>query len=146
VKPNVFFRIVNLAVAAHIGVLGLGLSSADAAQSTKKTTTKKAAPARRQPARQTAARQRAAATAREMADTAVPRYKVDASGELVPDVHAAAAIIYNPDTNQVLFEVSDDRGGFSRGQPRPQSPGDDRSPRRLPRVDDVSARQRQGHD
>jgi D-alanyl-D-alanine endopeptidase (penicillin-binding protein 7) len=39
-----------------------------------------------------------------MADTAVPRYKVDASGELVPDVRAAAAIIYNPETNQVLFE------------------------------------------
>src|SRR6186713_2442870 len=50
------------------------------------------------------ARARAVATAREMADTAVPRYKVDASGELVPDVHAAAAIIYNPDTNEVLFE------------------------------------------
>jgi D-alanyl-D-alanine endopeptidase (penicillin-binding protein 7) len=52
----------------------------------------------------TAARARAVATAREMADTAVPRYKVDASGELVPDVHAAAAIIYNPETNEVLFE------------------------------------------
>ncbi len=42
--------------------------------------------------------------AREMADTAVPRYKVDASGELVPDIHAAAAIIYNPETNEVLWE------------------------------------------
>jgi len=50
------------------------------------------------------ARARAIATAREMADTTLPRYKVDASGELVPDVHAAAAIIYNPETNQVLFE------------------------------------------
>jgi D-alanyl-D-alanine endopeptidase (penicillin-binding protein 7) len=34
----------------------------------------------------------------------VPRYKVDASGDLVPDVRAAAAIIYNPETNQVLWE------------------------------------------
>jgi len=42
--------------------------------------------------------------AREMADTALPRYKVDAGGDLVPDVHAAAAIIYNPETNQVLWE------------------------------------------
>jgi D-alanyl-D-alanine endopeptidase (penicillin-binding protein 7) len=42
--------------------------------------------------------------AREMADTPVPRYKVDASGDLVPDVRAAAAIIYDPDTNQVLWE------------------------------------------
>ncbi len=50
------------------------------------------------------ARARAVATAREMNDTAVPRYKVDASGDLVPDVRAAAAIIYNPETNQVLWE------------------------------------------
>ena len=40
----------------------------------------------------------------EMADTLVPRYKVDASGELVPDLRAAAAIIYDPTTNQVLWE------------------------------------------
>src|SRR5262249_17948439 len=42
--------------------------------------------------------------AREMADTALPRYKVDASGDLVPDLRAAAAIIYDPETNQVLWE------------------------------------------
>ena len=42
--------------------------------------------------------------AREMADTVVPRYKVDASGDLVPDVRAAAAIIYDPLTNQILWE------------------------------------------
>src|ERR1041384_3929877 len=47
---------------------------------------------------------RARATAREMADTVVPRYKVDAAGDLVPDVRAAAAIIYNPDTNEILWE------------------------------------------
>ena len=50
------------------------------------------------------ARARAAATAREMEDTIVPRYKVDASGDLVPDLRAAAAIIYNPETNEVLWE------------------------------------------
>ena len=41
--------------------------------------------------------------AREMAET-LPRYKVDASGDLVPDLRAAAAIIYDPETNQVLWE------------------------------------------
>jgi D-alanyl-D-alanine endopeptidase (penicillin-binding protein 7) len=50
------------------------------------------------------ARARAVATAREMADTVLPRYKVDASGSLVPDVRAAAAIIYDPDTNEILWE------------------------------------------
>lgn len=50
------------------------------------------------------ARARAAAMAREMATTQLPRYKVDASGDLVPDVRAAAAIIYDPETNKVLWE------------------------------------------
>src|ERR1019366_8480040 len=50
------------------------------------------------------ARARAIATSREMADTVLPRYKIDAGGELVPDLRAAAAIIYNPETNQVLWE------------------------------------------
>jgi D-alanyl-D-alanine endopeptidase (penicillin-binding protein 7) len=60
--------------------------------------------ARSQTRRTTLARARAAATAREMAETILPRYKVDASGDLVPDVRAAAAIIYKPDTNEVLWE------------------------------------------
>ena len=55
-----------------------------------------------------AARQAALARARseatETAAAVVPRYKVDASGELVPDLRAAAAIIYDPVTNQVLWE------------------------------------------
>jgi serine-type D-Ala-D-Ala endopeptidase (penicillin-binding protein 7) len=50
------------------------------------------------------ARARAALMAHEMATTPLPRYKVDASGDLVPDVRAAAAIIYNPETKQVLWE------------------------------------------
>jgi serine-type D-Ala-D-Ala endopeptidase (penicillin-binding protein 7) len=60
--------------------------------------------ARSQSRKLTLVRARAAAMAREMADTALPRYKVDAGGDLVPDLHAAAAIIYNPETNQVLWE------------------------------------------
>lgn len=50
------------------------------------------------------ARARAAAMARELAEAVVPRYKVDASGDLVPDLRAAAAIVYNPETNEVLWE------------------------------------------
>jgi D-alanyl-D-alanine endopeptidase (penicillin-binding protein 7) len=50
------------------------------------------------------ARARALAMAREMAESLVPRYKVDAEGDLVPDLRAAAAIIYNPETNEVLWE------------------------------------------
>ena len=57
------------------------------------------------------ARARAAARAREQArlralqEAMTPRYKTDAAtGALVPDVRAAAAIIFNPETGQVLWE------------------------------------------
>jgi D-alanyl-D-alanine endopeptidase (penicillin-binding protein 7) len=33
-----------------------------------------------------------------------PRYKLDDEGTIVPDIRAAAAIIYNPDNGQVLWE------------------------------------------
>ena len=68
------------------------------------TARKKAAPVRATSSRQRSLIARAAATAREMADTVTPRYKVDASGDLVPDLRAAAAIIYNPGTHQILWE------------------------------------------
>jgi D-alanyl-D-alanine endopeptidase (penicillin-binding protein 7) len=60
--------------------------------------------ARAQSRRTKLARARAVAMAREMAETVLPRYKVDASGDLVPDVRADAAIIYDPVTNQILWE------------------------------------------
>jgi len=56
------------------------------------------------------ARARAAARSREMArmralhEAMTPRYKTDASGEVVPDIRAAAAIIFNPANGQVLWE------------------------------------------
>src|SRR5690606_40519212 len=62
----------------------------------------KAARARR--ARQ--ARARAAARARQLRELAQPRFKLNERGELVPDVRAAAAIIYNPETDQVLWEAN----------------------------------------
>src|SRR6187549_2691700 len=79
-----------------VGLVGLGVAPSSA------QTTKKASPSIARKA--SAARARAVATAREMTDTTVPRYKVDASGDLVPDLRAAAAIIYNPATNEVLWE------------------------------------------
>ena len=33
-----------------------------------------------------------------------PRFKTDATGAIVPDVRAAAAIIFNPVTGQILYE------------------------------------------
>jgi D-alanyl-D-alanine endopeptidase (penicillin-binding protein 7) len=78
------------------------------AKTAKTATSRKPAPARAVVAAPKkaamSARARATATAREMATTVLPRYKVDASGDLVPDLRAAAAIIYNPETNEVLWE------------------------------------------
>ena len=47
---------------------------------------------------------RAAAQARALRDAQEPRFKLDDTGALVPDLRAEAAIIYNPETGQVLWE------------------------------------------
>ncbi len=56
--------------------------------------------------RLTLARARAAALARELREVQTPRYKVDANGDIVPDIRAEAAIIYNPVTNEVVWETN----------------------------------------
>jgi D-alanyl-D-alanine endopeptidase (penicillin-binding protein 7) len=94
VSRKVFFWVGPIAL---LSLVSIGAEPVDA-QTTRKTTSRPAA------RRATAAQTRAAAAAREIADTVVPRYKVDASGDLVPDLRAAAAIIYDPETNQVLWE------------------------------------------
>jgi D-alanyl-D-alanine endopeptidase (penicillin-binding protein 7) len=78
------------------------------AQTRDKKPTYSAATSRARKAR--LARARAAVRAREQArlralrEAMTPRYKTDATGALVPDVRAAAAIIFSPETGQVLWE------------------------------------------
>jgi len=63
-------------------------------------------------ARRTAARTRARAAAaaksraaqRTLAEAKTPHYRVDAEGNVVPDLRAAAGIIYDPTTGKVLWE------------------------------------------
>jgi D-alanyl-D-alanine endopeptidase (penicillin-binding protein 7) len=50
------------------------------------------------------ARARAVSQARQLKEAQQPLYKLDAAGALVPDVRAAAAIIYNPETGEILWE------------------------------------------
>jgi D-alanyl-D-alanine endopeptidase (penicillin-binding protein 7) len=102
---------------ALVAVVNIGTSSALAGQPTKHSTAKSKSSAtttqtqpktaysavRSQARRSKLASARMTAMAREMAE-ALPRYKVDASGDLVPDLRAAAAIVYDPETNQVLWE------------------------------------------
>jgi D-alanyl-D-alanine endopeptidase (penicillin-binding protein 7) len=86
---------------------GVGLADAAPPATAHKTATHKTTAYSRKRAasrRAKLARARAEARAREMAEAVIPRYRVDADGQLVPDVRAAAAIIYDPLTAQVLFQ------------------------------------------
>jgi serine-type D-Ala-D-Ala endopeptidase (penicillin-binding protein 7) len=106
-------------------VLGLGVSlsaipveGAQRRSSKKSSTTRTSITARKtvysasasKTRRARLARARATARAREQArlralqEAMTPRYKTDASGAIVPDIRAAAAIIFNPETGQVLWE------------------------------------------
>jgi len=106
VSKKPIFWIGHLALAVFICTAGVSSASAQSATkpAAKKASSAKASTrstARRAP---TPAQRRAVATAQEMADTVVPRYKVDAGGNLVPDLRAAAGIVYDPETNEVLWE------------------------------------------
>ena len=108
--------------AAALGLV-LCLPGLVSAQTTKSATPSAKAPATKAPAKKTTysasssaarrarlARARAAARAREQArlralqEAMTPRFKTDATGATVPDIRAAAAIIFNPQTGQVLWE------------------------------------------
>jgi len=120
-------------VATLLGVgLCLPVSAASAATTQKKTATRRTAsasstsstPTRKKPAtaysatasstrRANLARARASARAREQArlrslaqlhEAMTPQFKTDANGDVVPDVRAEAAIIFDPATGQVLYE------------------------------------------
>jgi D-alanyl-D-alanine endopeptidase (penicillin-binding protein 7) len=79
---------------------------------TTTTTTAKPASAPATVSRTELARQRAAAKAKQAAlerqqrEANASGFKRDSLGNLVPDVHAAAAIVFNPQTNEVLFEAN----------------------------------------
>ena len=69
---------------------------------TRATTRYSAAKARQR--RLALARAKQAAYARQLVEIQTPQFKPGADGQLVPDVRATAAIIYNPVTHQVLYE------------------------------------------
>jgi serine-type D-Ala-D-Ala endopeptidase (penicillin-binding protein 7) len=87
---------------------------AEAAQKSTKTSSVKKVSSKKKTSRYSAkksrarraklARARAAARAQQIREAQVPRFKMDETGALVPDIRAAAAIIYNPENGQVLWE------------------------------------------
>jgi len=75
-------------------------SAKPSATAAKRTSLARASAAAR--ARKAAAARSAAA--RQQKDAMTPHYKRDDLGNLVPDVRAAAAIVYNPETGDVIWE------------------------------------------
>ena len=89
---------------------GTGTRAAPQKTTAKKTITRKSTNSRPSTSSTSAARRsrarasRAAAQARALREAQEPRFRLDESGALVPDVRAEAAIIYNSETGQVLWE------------------------------------------
>jgi len=72
--------------------------------STRRRTTTRYSASKARQRRLAMARARQAAYARQLIEIQTPQFKPGADGQLVPDVRAGAAIIYNPATQQVLYE------------------------------------------
>jgi D-alanyl-D-alanine endopeptidase (penicillin-binding protein 7) len=115
VKKNLLFWIGPVALASLFGIAIPADAQTKAAAAKPQTAAPKAAakpkakPSTRYSAtrarnrRAALARARAAAIARELAEV-LPRLKEDARGAMVPDLRAEAAIIYDPITNEILWE------------------------------------------
>src|SRR5262245_14360522 len=116
-KQTCFTKIaVSLATAFTMAVLAPMPTSAQtsaasptaqktpARATTSKTKKKAYSPTTARARRAQLARARAAARARELKDLQTPRFRVGEFGREVPDVRAEAAIIYNPETGEVLWE------------------------------------------
>ena len=73
-------------------------------KATSTATAKKASTSASPTRRVRAARSRAALQAAALRDAIEPRFKFDETGNVVPDIRAEAAIIYNPETGKVLWE------------------------------------------
>ena len=99
---------------ASLATVGLPAQSSAAVRSSaqkktastvKKPAVGKATTAARTPTRRVrAARVRAARQAAALRDAIEPRFKFDDLGNVVPDIRAEAAIIYNPENGKVLWE------------------------------------------
>ena len=113
-RPLYVARLLALLLAFGVFIPSVpveGATRKKTASSSRKATRKPAYSASAAQARRTRlARARLAAKAREQARLAAlqeamrPRFKTAATGALVPDIRAAAAIIFNPETGQVLWE------------------------------------------
>ena len=120
IKPLNVARMCALLLGVAISV---PVTAADAAAQTRSKSSKSTTSVKKTPAKQSysassararkarlararaAARAREAARVRQLREAMTPRFKTDAiTGSLVPDIRAAAAIIFNPETGEVLWQ------------------------------------------
>ena len=114
-------RVVLAALAAFLIAVPAGAIASPVEPPQTKAPTKAAAPKAKAPVKKTvsrtsaktraararaAAQARAAAAARVLREANTPKYKKDAQGNIIPDIRAAAAIVFNPQTNEVLWEAN----------------------------------------
>jgi serine-type D-Ala-D-Ala endopeptidase (penicillin-binding protein 7) len=120
IRPRTVIQLFALLLAIGLGVATPPAEAAD--QTTAKSSAGSSTPRTKKPtysAKASSARKarleraRVAARSREQSRlkslhalqvAMTPRYKTDAAGDLVPDVRAAAAIIFNPETGKILWE------------------------------------------
>jgi D-alanyl-D-alanine endopeptidase (penicillin-binding protein 7) len=110
IRPLNVARLLALLLAFGVCIPSVAAEGATKKKTTR-TATKPAYSASASQARKARlARARVAARAREQArvqalqEAMRPRFKTDATGALVPDIRAAAAIIFDPESGQVLWE------------------------------------------
>jgi serine-type D-Ala-D-Ala endopeptidase (penicillin-binding protein 7) len=111
IRPLNVARLLALLLAFGVCIPSVAAEGATKKKTTRTVAKKPAYSASASQARKARlARARAAARAREQArlqalqEAMRPRFKTDANGALVPDIRAAAAIIFDPETGQVLWE------------------------------------------
>ena len=120
IRPSLVVRLLSTLLGVAV-CLPAAAAQAETAQRKPAAATRRA-PAKKKPAysattsnarKSRLASARASVRAREQArlrglqalqDAMTPRFKTDAAGQVVPDVRAAAAIVFNPVTGQVLYE------------------------------------------
>jgi len=121
-RPLNLIRLSALLLAAGVGLASPAVAATPQQKTPAKSTSTSTARTTRKPTYSAAAssarkarleRARAASLVREQSRlravqalqvAMTPRFKTDASGALVPDVRAAAAIIFNPENGKVLWQ------------------------------------------
>jgi D-alanyl-D-alanine endopeptidase (penicillin-binding protein 7) len=95
---------IGSTTAVAIAAAFVWLSPATAQVTPKLPPVRKPAAQQKSNAKKTPTVKRPVTPAKRASSSAIPRFKTDGNGALVPDLRAAAAIVYNPDTQEVIWE------------------------------------------